>query len=249
MNRLVCFVGLILLGTGLFLSDASASVTNVYWRVDLNQGTSVIAYGQGTTEQAAWDDCSRLRAITRAMTATETRRAAVAAVTTSAVRWCKNPMQYGTVSPDAAPTPVNCVVSAWGAWNDPAWSACANGQQTRTLTRSRTITTQPANGGIACPALTESSVETRACSGSATLSWTPPAVNTDGSTLTNLAGYRISYGLSADALVNTVQVANAGARNHTISNLAPGTYHFAVRAYATTGNESVNSNVVSKVVP
>lgn len=88
--------GLLLIVAGV----ASSAVTNVYWRVDLNQGTSIIAYGQGATEQAAWEDCYRLQAITRAMTAVETRKIAVSAVTTSAVRWCKNPMRFATVSPD-----------------------------------------------------------------------------------------------------------------------------------------------------
>jgi len=147
-----------------------------------------------------------------------------------------------------APVPVNCAVSAWSAWSDPAWTTCTSGQQSRTLTRSRTITAQPANGGTACPALTESTTETRPCGLSATLSWTPPTRNTDGTSLGNLAGYRISYGTTEQALTQTIQVANVGLSNYVISNLTPGTYYFAVRAYTSGGTESVNSNVVSKVV-
>jgi hypothetical protein len=85
--------------------------------------------------------------------------------------------------------------------------------------------------------------------GRAVLSWTPPTQNTNGSTLNNLAGYRISYGTSPEALAQTVQIANPGVSSYTISNLAPGTYYFAVRAYATSDAESVNSNVISKTVP
>lgn len=44
------------------------------------------------------------------------------------------------------PDPVNCAVSAWSAW-----STCVNGTQSQT----RTITTQPANGGTPCPVLTQ----------------------------------------------------------------------------------------------
>ncbi|MGQ0836340.1 MAG: hypothetical protein ACT4O5_15750 [Gammaproteobacteria bacterium] len=44
--------------------------------------------------------------------------------------------------------------------------------------------------------------------GSATIRWTPPGQNTDGSTLTNLAGYRISYGTSPTALTQAIEVAN-----------------------------------------
>jgi Fibronectin type III domain len=84
--------------------------------------------------------------------------------------------------------------------------------------------------------------------GAATLSWTPPTQNTDGSSLTNLTGYRILYGLSATALTQTIQIANPGMTTHMIENLSPGTYYFAVRAYTSNGGESDNSNVVSNVV-
>ncbi|HEY0684289.1 MAG TPA: putative Ig domain-containing protein [Steroidobacter sp.] len=87
-----------------------------------------------------------------------------------------------------------------------------------------------------------------ASSDGAVLSWTAPTSNTDGSTLSNLAGYRIAYGTSASAMTSTIQVANPSVTNYTISNLAPGTYYFAVRAYTSNGTESAISNVYSKVV-
>jgi hypothetical protein len=96
----VAAVGLCLIVSGLVTSVAQATVANVYWRTDLNQGSSIIAYGIGPTEADAWSDCFRLQSITRAMTAAETRKAAVAAVTTIATRWCKNPLRFATVSPD-----------------------------------------------------------------------------------------------------------------------------------------------------
>jgi hypothetical protein len=82
----------------------------------------------------------------------------------------------------------------------------------------------------------------------ATLSWTPPTQNTDGSSLTNLAGYRIYYGTSSTALTQVVQVSSAGITSYMLENLSPSTYYFSVRAYNSTGAESANSNVVSKVV-
>jgi len=84
--------------------------------------------------------------------------------------------------------------------------------------------------------------------GGATLSWTPPTTNTDGTSLGNLAGYRISYGTSASALTQTVQIANPGVTTYSLSSLSPGTYYFAVRAYTANGTESANSNVSSKSV-
>lgn len=83
---------------------------------------------------------------------------------------------------------------------------------------------------------------------SATLSWTAPTQNTDGTTLTNLAGYRIHYGTSATVLSQTIQVSNAGLTTYMIENLSPGTYYFAVKAYTSTGTESESSNVVSKTI-
>lgn len=83
--------------------------------------------------------------------------------------------------------------------------------------------------------------------GAVTLSWTPPTQNTDGTSLTNLAGYRVVYGTSASALNQTVQV-NAGVSSVVVENLAPATYYFAVRAYTSSGLESSNSNVAAKIL-
>jgi putative Ig domain-containing protein len=84
--------------------------------------------------------------------------------------------------------------------------------------------------------------------GSATLSWTPPTQNTDGTSLTNLAGYRIYYGTSASALNRTIQVANPGLSRYVVEDLAAATWYFSVRAYTTTGSESAGSNTATKTV-
>ena len=89
---------------------------------------------------------------------------------------------------------------------------------------------------------------TQIATGSATLSWTPPTRNTDGSTLTNLAGYRIYYGTSSSTLNRTVQIANAGVATYVVGNLSPATWYFAVRSYNTAGAESTSSTVVSKTI-
>jgi len=89
---------------------------------------------------------------------------------------------------------------------------------------------------------------TTSSSGSVTVSWTPPTANTNGSTLTNLAGYTISYGPSASQLTTNVKVANAGVSSYVIDNLPAGTYYFGVSAYSSAGQSSRVSNVVSKTV-
>jgi hypothetical protein len=84
--------------------------------------------------------------------------------------------------------------------------------------------------------------------GNATLSWQAPTQNTDGSTLSNLAGYRIYYGTSSAALTQTIQISNPGLNTYFIEGLSPATYYFAVKAYTASGAESTNSNVASKVI-
>lgn len=81
--------------------------------------------------------------------------------------------------------------------------------------------------------------------GKVTLAWTAPTTNTNGSALTNLAGYRIRYGTSATSLSQSTQVANAGATGHVVQGLALGTWYFSVAAYNTAGTESVESPPVS----
>lgn len=84
--------------------------------------------------------------------------------------------------------------------------------------------------------------------GSAALSWTAPTKNTDGSSLTDLAGYRVYHGISPTALTDMVQL-SAATLSHTYGQLAPGTHYFAIAAYNTSGVESALTGIGSKVVP
>lgn len=81
---------------------------------------------------------------------------------------------------------------------------------------------------------------------SVTLSWTPPTQNTDGSTLTNLSGYRIYYGTSQGNYSNLITINNPGVANYTVDNLAPNTYYFVSTAVNGQGVESDYSNVAVK---
>lgn len=92
-------------------------------------------------------------------------------------------------------------------------------------------------------------VSTPVPTGSATLSWTAPGLNTDGSALTNLAGFRIYHGTSAGSLTDVVQVVGSSTSSFTFTQLASGTHYFAMTAYATDGSESAMSTVGSKTIP
>ena len=71
---------------------------------------------------------------------------------------------------------------------------------------------------------------------------------TDGSTLTDLAGYRIRYGTSASALTQTIAIDNASVTTYVVEDLAPATWYFAVTAVNSTGSESTYSNVANKTI-
>jgi hypothetical protein len=89
---------------------------------------------------------------------------------------------------------------------------------------------------------------TTVSNGRATLSWTAPTENTDGSTLSNLSGYRIHYGTSASALTNSIVIDNASVTTYVVDNLSPATWYFAITAVNSQGAESSNSNVANKQI-
>jgi hypothetical protein len=139
--------------------------------------------------------------------------------------------------------------------NRPAWASfnTATGQLSGTPSATNAgtysnvaISVSDGRASVSLPAFSIS--VTQSSAGSATLSWSAPTQNTDGTPLTNLSGYRIHYGNSASVLSQTIQISNAGLTTYVVENLAPGTYYFAVRAYTAGGTESDLSNVAVKTV-
>jgi hypothetical protein len=105
------------------------------------------------------------------------------------------------------------------------------------------------NDGHESTALSPFAIAVTAMSnGRATLSWTAPTENTDGSTLSNLSGYRIRYGTSAGALTQTIVINNASVTTYVVEDLAPATWFFAITAVNSTGSESAYSNVANKSI-
>jgi len=83
--------------------------------------------------------------------------------------------------------------------------------------------------------------------GTATLSWEAPTTDTNGAPLTNLAGYRIYYGVDENNLTATVQT-GVGLQTYVVDDLGAGTWYFAVKAVTSAGVESALSEVVSKTI-
>jgi hypothetical protein len=81
--------------------------------------------------------------------------------------------------------------------------------------------------------------------GTTTLSWTAPTENEDGTQLTDLAGFRVYIGTSADTLAIFETINDPAISTHQVKNLTPGAWFFAMTAYDKSGNESIKSNVAS----
>lgn len=140
--------------------------------------------------------------------------------------------------------------------NRPAWSTfnVATGALTGTPTTAQAGTYSnisiSVSDGKTTASLAPFSITVRqpVVTGSANLSWTPPTQNTDGSPLTNLAGYKIYHGTSAGALTDVINISGSSITSYAFNNLVAGTHYFAVSAYTSTGAESARSGVGSKTI-
>ena len=81
-----------------------------------------------------------------------------------------------------------------------------------------------------------------------TLSWVAPTDNTNGTPLTDLAGYHIHYGTNKDNLTQVIDLSTTSTTEYEITGLSPGTYYFAISAYTAQGTESAESDVGYKTI-
>ena len=80
----------------------------------------------------------------------------------------------------------------------------------------------------------------------ATLQWSAPTMNTDGTTpVTTLSGYRIYYGTDPADMSQTIEVP-ATSSEYEITGFTDGQWYFGITALAADGTESSMSNVGSK---
>jgi len=78
-----------------------------------------------------------------------------------------------------------------------------------------------------------------------TISWQAPTLNTDGTTLTNLSGYRIVHGDQPGHYTQSIDLANAGVASYMVENLSAGLHYFAMIARNGEGAESELSMEIS----
>jgi hypothetical protein len=139
--------------------------------------------------------------------------------------------------------------------NKPAWAAfnTATGALSGTPSKSSVGTTSSivirvSDGKLTAALPSFSLTVTTSSAGTATVSWTPPTRNVDGSALTSLAGYRIRYGTNRSSLSNTITVTNVGVTRYVVQNLPVGTWYFGVQAYSSGGAQSALSTLASKTI-
>jgi hypothetical protein len=142
---------------------------------------------------------------------------------------------------------------AFSIQNKPSWAtfSTSTGQLSGTPGAAGTfasIVISVSDGTTSATLPAFSIVVTSKTLGSASLSWAAPTENTDGTALTNLAGYRVVYGTNASSLNQTIEISNPSVTTYVVEQLAAGTWYFAVRAYTSAGNESSLSNVASKTI-
>jgi hypothetical protein len=134
-----------------------------------------------------------------------------------------------------------------------AAAVVASSTPPRVTTTTANTNTTPASGATSGTTTTVTSkvttpVKTTTTNGVATLDWMPPTENSDGSVLTNLAGYTVYYGTSPDSLTQSIKVTNPGLSAYTVTNLPSGTWYFAVTSYSSAGVESTRTGTVSTTI-
>jgi hypothetical protein len=140
--------------------------------------------------------------------------------------------------------------------NLPAWAtfSASTGSLTGTPSSSNVGTFSSivisVSDGQASASLPSFSIQVNAqtTNGTATLTWVAPTTNTDGSGLTDLAGFIINYGTSATSLSQQVTVSNAATTSYSVTGLASGTWYFSVTAFGSDGSQSAPSNPVSDTI-
>lgn len=106
------------------------------------------------------------------------------------------------------------------------------------------------SGSLLLPALTATATYGLTCTSpadtTATLNWTAPTTNTDGTPLTDLAGFNVYSGLSAATMKLLVQVKSPTTLTYQSLNQPAGVNYYYVTAYNTAGVESAKSATVNK---
>lgn len=84
--------------------------------------------------------------------------------------------------------------------------------------------------------------------GSVTLNWVAPTQNSDGSALTDLAGFRIYYGTTSGNYNRQISIDNPSISTFVVEQLTQATYFFVATSFNSSGVESSYSREVARTV-
>lgn len=152
---------------------------------------------------------------------------------------CSAQAQVFTVEPPAGTSPVRVTL----VWDIPGAASCeASGSWTGTKAAKGTLVTT----------INAAATYTLTCvkpgtGGTATLSWLPPTTNTDGTPLSDGAGYTIVHGLTPTTMDKVVDVPGIATSRFTVTDLPAGERWFGLASYNSAGTRSTRV-VVSKIV-
>lgn len=147
-----------------------------------------------------------------------------------------------TATPSSGASPLTFTL-AWSA-TGPAGTTCVASDGwtgTKALSGSQVIT-----------GVTATNSYTLSCSvpngGGATVSWTPPTTNTDGSPLTDLASYELFHAATSAGVDTATPISVPLGTSYTLSGLPAGTRWFGMKAVNAQGVRSVMSVKTSKMI-
>jgi Putative Ig domain len=136
--------------------------------------------------------------------------------------------------------------------NKPAWAnfSTSTGLLSGTPTTAnagvtRNVALSVSNGStsVALPAFSLSAVQP-AATASASVKWSKPTLNADGTPLRNLAGYVIRYGRSKAALDKLLPIHYANTTEAVIDSLTSGTWYFQVAAVNAAGGQGSFTGII-----
>jgi hypothetical protein len=100
--------------------------------------------------------------------------------------------------------------------------------------------------GSTTPTTPPSTPPTTPVTGTAvSLAWVAPTQNSNGTPISDLAGYKIHYGTASANYTKVVAVSNPSLSRYVLDSLESGTYFFAITAYNSKGIESTLSGEIS----
>lgn len=148
-----------------------------------------------------------------------------------------------TVSPQTGPAPLDVAVT----WNVPNGTACqASGGWTGAKAASGTENVAGLTGSVAFTLACQ--IQGPPAPGLAALNWTAPTQNTNGTPLTDLAGFRLYQGTTNPPTTRVGEQIGATTTARNIGGLPPGVHWFGLTAVNAGGVESEMA-VGSKTVP